>query len=90
MELSPAVIEWCKYEALGQCLVQWGKDDEKELPYEEVIELLESVEETISLYNDHGIMVWTTYENESGTWLADQIESLYKSYLDCAKFAKEN
>ena len=85
MELSPAIIEWCEHEALGQCLTQWGKDEE--LPYDKVIELLEGQTFEVDLYEQHGIMVWNTYEEYAGTWIADQIESLYKSYIECAEFA---
>lgn len=84
-ELSPAVIKWCEDEALGQCLTQWGKDEE--LPYDKVIELLEAEIFDVDLYEEHGIMVWAPYEEYAGSWIADQIESLYKSYIACAEFA---
>ena len=86
MELSPAVIEWCKREALGQCLTQWGKDSE--LPYDEVIEALESAyDNDVDVYDTHGIMLWEQYEDEPLKWVANQIESLYDSYICCAEFA---
>ena len=85
MTLPKSVIEWCEHEALGQCLTQWGKDEE--LPYDRVIELLENEDDMIDLYEEYGIMVWATYEAYAGSWVADQIGSLYKSYTECAEFA---
>ena len=85
MTLPKSVIEWCEHEALGQCLTQWGKDEE--LPYDKVIELLGAETFDVDLYEEHGIMVWATYEEYAGSWLADQIESLYKSYTECAEYA---
>lgn len=80
MELSPEVIEWCKTEALGQCLTEWG-----ELTYEEVIESLEADEQGYPSHEE--ISVWQPFEGQWAEFLVDQIESLYDSYISCAKFA---
>lgn len=85
MELKPEVIEWCKYEALGQCLTQWGLDGE--LPYEDVLDILEQDNTSVDVYDKYGIMVWQLYEDENLEWLAGQIRSLYDSYICCAEFA---
>lgn len=88
MELSPSIIEWCKYEALGQCLTQWSTMDDTPCGYEEVLELLRDEDLTdVDRYDKHGIMVWNKYEDEDPEWLADHIESLYESYINCAEFA---
>ncbi len=87
MELSPSIIEWCKYEALGQCLVQWGKDEYEPLSYEQVLEALTSDADNLDLYEEYGIMVWQPFEDENPEWLAKQIASLYDSYICCAEHA---
>jgi hypothetical protein len=86
MELPASIDEWCQYEALGQCLTQWGK--ETELDYTTVVKLLwEDDVDWSDLYDNHGIMVWTIFEDYEPAWVADQIESLYDSYIKCAEFA---
>ena len=87
MTISQAVVEWCQTEALGQVLVAWGGDD-YQIPYDSVIERLEDMGSDI--VSDDEIVVWDAFEDNTASWIADQISSLYTSYLDCAKFAKEN
>jgi hypothetical protein len=88
VQLSPQVIEWCQTEALGQVLVAWGNDDTR-IPYAEVVQWLEDLgsDTTYGVDDDNGIMVWDAFEDNTGSWIADQIESLYKSYIACAEFA---
>jgi hypothetical protein len=83
MTITPAVVEWCQNEALGQVLSDWG-----DLTYYQVIESLESDGQGYSSHKD--IVVWQPFEDQWADFVADQISSLYTSYLDCAKFAKEN
>lgn len=90
--LSPAIIDWCKSEALGQVLCQWGKDDDALLTYEQVTEWFDDLDSDTpyGVDDDNGIMVWEQFEDNTGSWIADQIRSLYDSYIKCAQFAKEN
>lgn len=89
MELSPEVIEWCKYEALGQCLTEWG--DDNSLPYEEVLGRLKFADESNDIEEIakavEPILIWSAYEDQGWGWVANQIESLYDSYICCAEFA---
>lgn len=92
VQLSPQVIEWCQTEALGQVLVSWGNDDTR-LSYEEVIQKLQSIgsasvwEVTQEQDASDFIMVWDAFEDNTANWIADQIESMYDSYISCAEFA---
>ena len=87
-ELSKEVIEWCQTEALGQVLVAWGGDDYN-IPYDEVIRWFEDLgsDTAYGVDDNNGIMVWDAFEDNTGSWIADQIESMYKSYIACAEFA---
>lgn len=89
MELKPSVIEWCKYEALGQCLTEWG--DDNSLSYENVLERLRFADDADDLEEIskavEPILVWETFEDQGWGWLANQIESLYDSYICCAEYA---
>lgn len=88
MELSPEIIEWCKYEALGQVLTEWENMDKTPCGYEEVIESLEKDGDTWN--SNDKISVWVAFEDQWATFLADQIQSLYDSYISCAEFALKN
>jgi hypothetical protein len=83
MALSPAIIDWCKQEALGQVLTSWG-----DLTYEDVIESLEGDEQSYPSHED--ILVWQPFEGQWAEFLVDQIESLYSSYVKCAEFTQLN
>ena len=89
MELKPDIIKWCKYEALGQCLTEWGEDNS--LSYEDVLGRLKFADEDNDMEEVakaiEPILVWEAFEDRGWGWLADQIESLYDSYICCAEFA---
>ena len=89
MKLSPEVIAWCKTEALGQCLTEWG--DDNSLSYEDVLGRLKFADEDTNMEEVANavepILVWSAYEDQGWGWLADQIASLYDSYVCCAEFA---
>jgi hypothetical protein len=76
--LPDSVVEWCEQEALGQVLSEWN-----ERQYEQVLSGLETENQTIL----DDIIVWQPFEGQANDWVADQIMSLCKSYLDCAEFA---
>lgn len=82
MELSPAIIEWCKGQALGQVLTSWG-----DLSYEQVIESLEADEQSYPSHED--IMVWLPFEDQWAEFIVEQIQSLYDSYVACATFVTQ-
>jgi len=87
LELSPVTIVRCQDEALGQVLTAWGREDETDLDYPEVLELLRDKDITSDDLYDHGILVWATFDDQTPEWIADQIESLYDSYIAIAKGA---
>jgi hypothetical protein len=93
MELSKEVDDWCKYEALGQCLTEWGNRSYEEvvqqLYYLDTLKWSENEEEIEAVLVD--LLIWEPFEDLGWSWVADQIESMYKSYIECAKFVlKEN
>lgn len=85
MELSPAVVEWCKYEALGQVLTDWEKMNETPCGYEEVLESLDK--DGYSWNSNENITVWEPFSTQWANFLAEQIRNLYDSYISCAEFA---
>ena len=89
MELSKEIVEWCKYEALGQCLTEWGEDNA--LSYEEVIARLRFADEADDIEEIgkavEPLLIWEVFDDKGWGWIADQIASLYDSYINCAEFA---
>lgn len=93
-DLPDSIIDWCKTEALSQCLVAWGQDS-TELSFDRVLELLrEKDASSYELSTKHEIMFWYAYENEQPYWVANRVESIYESCVECAEFTikvlKEN
>ena len=85
-DLPTAIIEWCKTEALSQCLIAWGQDSTK-LTFDQVLELLrEKDANSYDLYTQHEIIFWDAYENEQPYWVANRIESIYESCIECSEF----
>lgn len=72
--------ERCQAYALGNVLTSWQDRDESQLSYDDVLESLRSDDWRF-------ISVWEAFENNSGEWLASQIEDLYVSSLRLAQDA---
>lgn len=82
MAVPQAVTDWCKEQALMQTLTEWGS-----LSYEEVIDSLNADSDTYNT-ND-SIVVWQPFEDQWGRFLAEQIQALFDSFIDCAEFARK-
>ena len=82
-QLPTELVQLCERSALGQALTDW-----QSLSYDEVLDILRSPENELWV-NDERILVWLPFEDVSGDFLADHIESLFKSFIRVARSAIE-
>lgn len=86
--LPEAIIERAKGHALGQVLSGWSHDDadgnEFVLSYEDVLDILRQPENE-AMVSDERIMVWEAFEYQSGEFIAEHIEDLYRTFTELAE-----